>query len=133
MRGVFELHDPESPRMSVAVAALDDGIGFAYEGIWFHRDGATLHCDVVSGRIHTADSSEALSLMLRAQDVLQSLREVSPEFSTATRCLEPRFGVNIDDTMGSYPVAKLVDGRVEWLKGSPGMLTNKGIEQNARR
>jgi hypothetical protein len=106
--------------MSVAVASLNAGSGFEFGGVWFHRDGDLLHCDVVSRRVHAANQEEMLALIRRAQDVLSTLRECSGEFSSAIEHLEPHFGVNDDGTMGSYPVVEMVDGQLAWLGKRPG-------------
>lgn len=118
MKDTFQLDDPDSPRMDIAVAALLEGPGFAYESVWVHFVESDLCCDALSTLNHVRDTQTALALIRRAQSVLSYL-EASSIALAVVREHQPRFFVVDDYSNGWVRIAELVDGDIRW-SGSQG-------------
>jgi hypothetical protein len=114
LKDTFQLVDPGSPRMDIAVAALLDGPGFAYEGVWIHIVEGDLCCDALSTPTYQRETDSALALMRRAQSVLSYLDDSSVELAAIVSEHEPRFFLVDDYSNGWVRLAELVDGEVQW-------------------
>ena len=115
MRGLFELSNPASPRMDIAVEQLRDGMGFSFDGVWFHREGSALRCDAVSPWAGPGlDDPEAFALIQNARATLDRLASASPSFASAVVGLEPHFAIIDDADTGWMPIVELTDQRLDW-------------------
>jgi hypothetical protein len=116
VRGRFDLQDPDSPRMEVALDLLSEGAGFYYRGVWFHREDARLRCDaaVAYGGGIGLSEAKALRAVDQARETLAELKSRSQEFAAAVASLSPQFAVIDDYEIGWVPIVELVDGKLEW-------------------
>lgn len=116
MHDTFQLCDPRSAHMNIALGALLEGPGFQYGGVWFHRRGSVLHCDAVIRPSDSIDDSDAVALIDRAQGVLQEVAVASSVFARLSAASTMRFGV-VDDCATSWrSVVELVDGGLVWAQ-----------------
>ena len=124
MRGLFELYDPESSRMGLAVEQFVDGSGFTWEGVWFRREGERLVCAVISPW-HGPGLTEvqAQDLLAGAHDALAHLLSVSAPLTAVVNGLERRFLIIRDDETSWDVVAEQYDDRLEWRLYDPGTST----------
>lgn len=120
MRGLFDLHDPTSSRMDIAVEKLAAGSGFAYENVWFRREGDELWCSAISPWHGPGLSEpEALQLIEGAREALDFLVANSHLFSAAAAGLRSRFMIIRDDELSWDVVAELIDDRLVWRLHQP--------------
>lgn len=116
MHDTFQLRDPRSAHMNIALGALLEGPGFQYDGVWFHRRGSALHCDAVIRPSDPIDDGDAAALINRAQGVLQEVAAASPVFARLSAAGTARFGV-VDDCATSWrSVVELMDGGLVWVR-----------------
>jgi hypothetical protein len=120
VRGLFDVHDPASPRMDVAAEQLATGLGFVYENVWFRREGAELWCAVISPWYGPGlGETEALGLIAGARDALAFLLATSPAFTTAAADSQPRFLIIRDNEISWDVVAELVGDKLVWRLYDP--------------
>lgn len=116
MNDTFQLRDPKSEHMGIAIGAVLEGPGFQHDGVWIHRRGDTLHCDAVVRPSDSIDDTEAAALIGRAQAVLHGIAAVSPVFASLLAASTTRFGV-VDDCATSWrTIVELTDGRLVWAR-----------------
>lgn|GEM_PF-3316941 len=112
----FQLRDPESERMGVAVGAVLAGPGFQYEEVWVHLLGDTLRCDAVARPSDSLDDQKALALIDRARAVVGEIALASPAFASLLASGATQFGI-VDDCGTSWiPIVELVDGQLVWTQ-----------------
>ena len=122
MRGAFELRDPASPRMDIAVQLMSDGTTFHFKGIAFTRDRHILRCHALSPwgpgtGLHEPQARELLDV---SRAVLDELKNASHQFSSAVSDLTPQFGIDsYDDWDGYWPIVTEAGGKLEWHRFQP--------------
>jgi hypothetical protein len=120
VRGLFDVHDANSPRMDLGVEQFVTGLGFVFENVWFRRKGETLLCAAISPW-HGPGLSEvqALDLVAGGREALAYLLTTSGAFADAVAELDPRFLIIRDDEISSDVIAEMVGDRLEWRPHGP--------------
>lgn len=116
MKNTFQLRNPESERMGVAIGAVLEGPGFQYDGVWVHFEGERLRCDAIASPTQSLDDDRATQLIERASSVLDALMLSSGQFSALVGSQPVRFGVVEDYGTGWIPVVELGDAGLEWTR-----------------
>jgi hypothetical protein len=115
VRGLFDLHDPASPRLDIALRLLSEGYGFGFLGVVFRKQAREIWCEAVSPwhgpGLHEAD---ALRLIESARDAFARLVAAAPYFAAVADTLEPHFAIIQDDEISSAIVAEMVGGQLKW-------------------
>lgn len=110
----FSLHDPYSPRMQAAAAAVLEGPGFYYDRVWFVRSGEELECCYLVGWDDKIDESDALARIKHIQDTLSALMRISPDLSDVVSRLTPRFKIIRDAYSTWVDVVEWKDDHLVW-------------------
>ena len=120
VRNTFQLRDPQSQHMGVAVGAVLEGPGFQYDGVWIHLRGNTLHCDAVLRPSESVGDADAFALINRTQEVVRAVASVSPVFASLLASTTTRFGVVDDCATHWRSIVELVNSQLVWARRDGG-------------
>jgi hypothetical protein len=102
VRGLFDLNDPASPRLDIALRLLSDGYGFGFVGVVFRKQARELWREAVSSWHGPGlPEADALRLIESARDAFARLVAAAPSFAAVANTLEPHFAIIQDDEISS--------------------------------
>ena len=117
----MEVSEINTQRFDVALVLLREGSPLTFDGVsfWISPDGV-LHLSVDSSwHISNITEQTALSDLERAKNVLAYLICESSAFAGIVSGLPQEFHFGYDAGKSGVELARLVDGKLVWAKGSP--------------
>ncbi|MGI8654933.1 MAG: hypothetical protein ACR2LC_06915 [Pyrinomonadaceae bacterium] len=117
----MEVSEPNTQRFDVALELLREGSSFTFDGVsfWIAPDGL-LHVNVDSSwRIENITEQTALNDLERAKDVFAYLVRKSPSFARIVEGCHQQYHFGYDAGKSGVELARLVDGKLDWVKGTP--------------
>jgi|KBSSwiStaDraftv2_1062776.scaffolds.fasta_scaffold786666_2 hypothetical protein len=116
----MDVSELNTPKFNIALELMHDGKSLAFDGIdfWIDPSGVLRVSVNSSWQIANITDETALNDLERANNVLSYLNRESSEFAQLTRDHPPSFCLSSDYGTGVIELARIVDGKLVWGKGS---------------
>jgi hypothetical protein len=116
----MEVSEPNTQRFDIALELLREGKSFTLDGVnfWITPDGSLRVSVDTSWRIENTTEHTALSDLERARIVLAHLAHESVAFKSIIEGRPQDFILTYDCGKSGVELARLVDGKVIWAKGT---------------